>query len=400
MDPKKERSGSNWGKQDRKKHITEKFQNLYGGEPSIWSQAPGRVDLMGSHTDYNEGYVLTEAIDLNTWIAAASRTDQVVCIASLNSGGTAEIDLDNVLTILDVPWTNYVAGVAAILKAEGYELQGFDGLIHSTIPFGSGLSSSAALEVASAILFEHIGSLKIDSVKIAKLCQRAEREFVGMNCGILDQYSSMMGQEGKVLLLDCRTISSEIYPISDDLQVVICDTRAQRSLTGSEYPDRRAQCEFGAEILSGFYPQIKTLRDASLEQLVAHQDEMPEVVVRRCRYIIQENQRVIEMADALVDADHDRIKLLTHESYVGARDLYEISCDEMERMIAAMVSGPGVVGARQAGAGFGGCMAAFVHQDSVEQFCQHVKHHYKQSTGIDTLVYPVVASAGAGILNF
>ena len=386
--------------QERKTYIEQQFEEIYGERPSVWAQAPGRVDLMGSHTDYNEGYVLTQTIDRNTWIAALPRENEKIRIASLNSDGTAEIDLGDIQHSQSAAWTDYVGGVASILKEEGYELRGFDGLVHSTVPFGSGLSSSAALEVASAVLFDHLGDLNINPVDIAKLCQRAEREFVGMNCGILDQYSSAMGKAEQVLLLDCRYIRSETRPIAGDLQVVVCDTRAPRALTGSEYPERRAQCEQGARLLSQFYPEIKTLRDASLEQLDAQKNNMPEVVARRCRFIIQENQRVLDMAEALAEPDYDQIGRLAGESFDGARDLYQISCNEMEKMIAAMDSGPGVIGARQAGAGFGGCMVAFVHQEWVNDFSQHVKQHYKSSTSIDPYIYPVLASAGAGILDF
>jgi galactokinase len=385
--------------QERKSYLAEEYHKLYGALPAVWVQAPGRVDLMGSHTDYNEGFVLTEAIDRNTWIAVRPRSDRKLRIASLNSWGSGEFDLDAIRREGEIFWTNYVLGVADVLQKEGYELMGFDGLIHSTVPFSSGLSSSAALEVASAVLFDHLSGLGLDPVLIARLCQRAENDFVGMNCGILDQYSSMMGKSGEVLLLDCRHISSETRPIAGDIQVVVCDTRAERALTGSEYPERRAQCEQGARILSQHYPEIKTLRDASLDQLEAHRADMSAVVARRCRFVIQENQRVPDMADALAVADLGKIGDLAQESYLGARDLYEISCPEMEAMIVAMNSAPGVIGARQAGAGFGGCMAAFIHRDCVDEFSGHVMQHYQASTGIEPKVYPVVASAGAGIMK-
>ena len=235
--------------QPRKSLITERFTKEFGQSPTIWAQAPGRVDLMGSHTDYNEGFVLTEAIDRNTWIAAQPREDNRVKICSLNAPGCSEFELIDIEYDQVIPWTNYVRGVADIMQQEGYLAQGFNGLIHSTIPFGSGLSSSAALEVCTATLFTAITGQKIDPVIIAKMCQRAENEFVGMNCGILDQYSSAMGQAGSTLLLDCRSITHKIKPIAPGLQVMICDTRAERALTGSEYPERRAQCEQGAKIL-------------------------------------------------------------------------------------------------------------------------------------------------------
>jgi galactokinase len=386
--------------QAREALISRHFVARFGQQPTVWSRAPGRVDLMGSHTDYNLGCVLTQAIDRDTWIAAHPRPDGRVTIESLNLEGRGEFQLEEIEYDAAIPWTNYVRGVAAVFQEEGYLLHGFDGLVHSTIPFGSGLSSSAALEVATAVAFDHMASLDIDPIHMALLCQRAENEFVGMNCGILDQYSSIMGQAGSVLLLDCRDLTSQTKPVAGGIQVVICDTRAKRELTGSEYPERRAQCEEGTRILAGFYPGIQALRDVSLEQLIAHRSSLSDVVYRRCRFIIEENQRVLDIADALARGDRDQITALTAESYAGARDLYEISCNEMEMMMAAMTSGPGVIGARQAGAGFGGCMVAFVEQGEVNAFAQHVKNHYRASSGIEPQVYPVQAAHGASAVEW
>lgn len=384
----------------RRERIADRFVERFGRQPIVWTQAPGRVDLMGSHTDYNLGYVLTQAIDRNTWIAARPRSDGRVVVQSLNLDGGGEFDLARIEYDTAVPWTNYVRGVAAVLQEEGHTLRGFEGLIHSTIPFGSGLSSSAALEVATAVLFDTLGELGLDPVQMALLCQRAENEFVGMNCGILDQYSSTMGKAGSVLLLDCRDLSSQTKPVVDGIQVVICDTRTKRELTGSEYAERRAQCEEGARILAGFYKGVEALRDVSLEQLNAHRGALSDVVYRRSRFVIEENQRVLDMADALACGDREAIGALAAASYAGARDLYEITCHEMERMIAAMRSGPGVIGARQAGAGFGGCMVAFVEQESLVEFTQHVRERYAESTGIESEVYPVQAAPGAAPLVF
>jgi galactokinase len=383
----------------RKDLIEAGFRERFGGEPTVWSRAPGRVDLMGSHTDYNLGYVLTQAIDRDTWIAARPRSDGRVAVESLNLEGRGEFPLDGIEYDAAVPWTNYVRGVASVLLEEGYSLRGFDGLVHSTIPFGSGLSSSAALEVATATLSDTLGNLQIQPVPMALYCQRAENEFVGMNCGILDQYSSTMGKAGSVLLLDCRDLSSRTKPVAGGIQVVICDTRASRELTGSEYAERRAQCEAGARILGGFYPGVRSLRDASLEQLDARRADLSGVVYRRCRFVIEENQRVLDIADALARGDQGQIATLAAQSYAGARDLYEIGCAEMEMMMAAMLSGPDVIGARQAGAGFGGCMVALVDSVGVEGFAEHVRTRYRASSGIEPRVYPVQAAPGAGPLE-
>ncbi|MFN2232652.1 MAG: galactokinase [Anaerolineales bacterium] len=386
------------GDSNRRGRITQQFIQMYSESPQLWVQAPGRVDLMGSHTDYNEGFVLTQSIDRNTWIAVSPREDNKIRISSMNASGSAEVDLADIRHNPTASWADYVSGVAAVFKQEGYQLKGFNGLIHSTIPFSSGLSSSAALEVASAVLFVHLGDLQIVPVDIAKLCQRAEREFVGVNCGILDQYSSTMGKVGQVLLLDCRCIYSETSPIADEVQVVICDTCKPRMLTGSEYQERQIQCEQGTAILSRFYPDIHSLRDVNLEQLDAHKDDLPAIVASRCRFIIQENQRVLDMANALAKPDFDQIKLLTSESFAGARDLYQISCSEMDEMYAAMTSS-GAIGARQAGAGFGGCMLALVHPEHLDAFINSVHDLYLTKTDIKPEVFPVTTSPGAGMMS-
>jgi galactokinase len=258
------------------------------------------------------------------------------------------------------------------------------------------LSSSAALECATAVLFQTLGGWDIDKIQLALLCQRAENEFVGMNCGILDQYTSVLGQEGCALLLDCRDLTSRPVALPDDMQVVICDTRAQRELTGSEYGERRAQCEEGARLLGKVYPGVQALRDVSLEQFKAHEADLPPIVAKRCRFIIEENKRVLGLSEKLSAGDRAAIRALTDASYAGARDLYEIGSPEMAAMMDAMLGAPGVIGARQAGAGFGGCMVALVEADRVDAFAGHVGSSYLAATGIEHEVYPVRAAAGAG----
>ena len=375
------------------------FALRYGSLPELWVRAPGRVDLMGSHTDYNEGYVLTLPIDRDTWIAARPRADGWVAIESLNLGGGCEFDLQAVQKDARAPWTNYVRGVAAILRQEGYPLTGFDGLVHSTIPLSSGLSSSAALEAATLQVFQALGGWRIEPVQQARLCQRAENEFVGVNCGILDQYTSILGQPGCALLLDCRDLTSRGVEVPAEISIVICDTRAKRQLAGTEYAERRAECEAGVRQLAGYTPHVRTLRDITVEELAANQDRLPPSVARRCRFIVEENRRVLDMAAALPAADRRQIAGLTARSYAGARDLYEINSREMSWMMTAMLGAPGVIGARQAGAGFGGCMLAFVERAQTGPFRRHVEGAYAAAGGLTPGVYVVQPAPGAGLAS-
>lgn len=369
--------------------LADEFSARFGNEPLIFEHAPGRVDLMGSHTDYNQGHVLTLAIDRDTWIAARPRSDRQVVIHSLDLDGVGSFSLGNIRPDPDITWSNYVRGVAVALQSEGYWLTGFDGLVHSTIPLRSGLSSSAALEVATGRLFNRLGNFGLDPVHLALLCQQAENEFVGMNCGILDQYTSSVGQVGSALLLDCRFLTSKPVCLPENISVVICDTRSHRELTGSEYPDRRAACEQGAQIFATHYPSVKTLRDVSPEMLSAQRIDLPEIIGKRVQFIIEEQQRVLDLAAALTSDDSKAIHELAAASFAGARDLYEICTPEMEAMYSAMTASPGVIGARQAGAGFGGCMVAFVESAHLDQFADSVEQHYQAATGISPLVYKV-----------
>jgi galactokinase len=350
---------------------------------------------MGSHTDYNQGYVLTLPIHRQTMIAAAPRADRKVALASLDLEGECIFSLDAIEFDEDVQWSNYVRGVAEVFQAEGFPLNGFDGLIHSTVPLGSGLSSSAALEVAAARLFQALNAggegakFELDAVRLALLCQKAENQFVGMNCGILDQYTSSVGQVGNALLLDCRSLESRTIPIDPGVSIVICDTRTKRELTGSEYADRRAQCEKGAAMLARQHAAIQSLRDASLSQLNASQDQLPAVIYKRCKFILEENQRVLELAEALVNGNEAQISRLTKASFEGARDLYEIVIPEMERMLDCITSSPGSIGGRQAGAGFGGCLVAFVEKGREAEFSNSVMEAFYEHTGITAQVFPV-----------
>ncbi len=383
--------------QARLARISAEFQAIYGTPPSAIVRAPGRVDLMGSHTDYNMGFVMTMPIDRDTWLAVRPRDDREVHLRSHNLAGHSQFSLHEIKHDPQVEWSNYVRGVARFMPNES--LVGFDGLIDSTVPFGSGLSSSAALEMATVAAFLHLGDLSMDPVQMAIIGQRAENEFVGVKTGILDQYSSALGQTGCALQLDCRHLTSEPIPIDRSLAVVICNTNFKRQLVGSEYDDRRAQCLEGVYILRQHDPTIEALRDVTVAQFAEFSAEMPPIIAKRCRFIIEENQRVQQLADALAANDQHTLWQLFADSYNGARDLFEISVPAMDAMIAAMRSAPGSVAARQTGAGFGGCMVALVEQERVAEFSAYVAQTYRATTQIEPEIYAVSASAGAGLLQ-
>jgi len=375
----------------RRERMKQWFAEQFGGEPTLWSRAPGRVDLMGSHTDYNLGFVLTLAISRDAWVAARPREDGLVRLYSVNLDARDSFDLGAIPSrdASGAHWRDYPRGVAWALAAEGLPLRGFDGVIHSSVPIRSGLSSSAALECAIAVTFRALGGWPMSGERLARLCQRAENAYVGVNCGILDQLSSCLGSAGCALLLDCRDLSTRPAPLAEGIGVVICDTKSPRELVGGEYGARRALCEQGAARLG-----VAALRDATRAQAAT----LPGDVRKRCEFIVAENERVLAISDALAAGDRGAIRRLCAESFAGARDLYEICSPSMLAMMEAMTAAPGVIGARQAGAGFGGCMVAFVESEATSAFAAGASRRYREMTGLDPEIYPVAAADGASVM--
>jgi galactokinase len=378
----------------RAEKVVARFRQKYTGDPELWTRAPGRVDLMGSHTDYNLGFALTLPISRDTWIAARPRNDRIVRIFSMNFEAEDEFRLDDIRAVSESRWRNYPRGVAAILQNEGFSLGGYDAVVHSTVPVETGLSSSAALECALATMFEAFGDWGLTPERKALLCQRAENDFVGVKCGILDQYSSCLGRKGCALLLDCRDLSTREVSLPDRFQVVVCNTMSQRELSGGEYATRRAECEQGAAALG-----VATLRDLTPEVLAARRHELPERVARRCEFIVAESARALLLAEALSTVDRTTVAQLFRDSFAGARDLYEICSLPMVDMMNAMVTAPGVIGARQAGAGFGGCMVALVDAPLTSAFQAAVKSAYQSATQICPEIYSVEPGNGTEVFK-
>jgi galactokinase len=285
------------------------------------------------------------------------------------------------------------------MRLRGHLPAGVDAVIHGTVPLGGGLSSSASLEVAVALMFQAVSSLSIPAREIAELCQQAENQSAGVMCGILDQYSCVFAKEDTALLLDCRSLTHVEARIPSDISIVICDTNYPRTLAGSEYGKRRWECDEGTRLLRERDPRVRTLRDVNTPLFERLKGFLPEVLARRCRFVFEENQRVAAFFAALVRDDRDAMRELCALSFQGERDLYEKTVPAMERMYEAMTSGPGVVAARQLGGGFGGCMVAYVLQDRVPEFSAHVMASYREKTGIEPAVHVALPQAGAGPLE-
>ncbi len=375
------------------------FKEHFGGEPEVLVRAPGRVNLIGGHTDYNDGFVLPVAIDRDIMVASRSRDDALVRVYSLDFGAMAEFALDDIHSDSENTWSNYPRGVAHFLKEEGYELRGMEAVVTGNIPLAAGLSSSAAMEVAMAMAFEKISGLEIDPVRMALICQKAENQFVGVNCGIMDQFISRMGLKDHALLLDCRILEFELVPFKlEGVKIVVCNTAVKRGLVDSEYNKRRSECERGMTILDEFLPGIRALRDVDIDDFQRYKSYLPEITEKRCRYIIKENMRVLESVQSLEENDLARFGFLMNESHVGLRDEYEVSCPELDAMVEIAWSIDGVLGSRMTGAGFGGCTVTLVTEDCVEQLIEKVNKEYPERTGLQPEIYVCTAEDGAGDL--
>jgi len=371
------------------------FREAFGYPPRRLFQAPGRVNLIGEHTDYNDGFVLPMAIDRGIWLAAAPRDDRRVRVRapSLGEDAASDFALDHLQPSRRNRWSNYSRGVLALLDRAGYPIRGLDLVYSGNVPIGAGLSSSAAVEVAVATAADDLFDLHLPPIKTAQLCQQAEQEFAGTQCGLMDQLISVLGQQDQALLIDCRHLTWEWVPLPPDVAVVVCDTGKRRSLTHSAYNERRAQCEEGALRLG-----VPALRDLSVEAFEARAGELPPLLRKRCRHVVHENERTLQAARALQQGDVASFGQLMFASHTSLRDLYEVSCDELDLMVALARLQPGCWGARMTGAGFGGCVVALVERRAVRAFVAKVAALYECQSQRTPSLYVCRASAGAGPL--
>jgi galactokinase len=376
-----------------------RFEKRFGQRPRIF-RAPGRVNLIGEHTDYNDGFVMPAAVGFSSYVAIAPRDDRKLLIESEEFPGHFEFEIDNLPSTRTGAWCDYILGVASVLQQTGCHLQGANLLVHSEVPIGAGLSSSAAIEVSSALSFTSLDSTQLPLPQLAKLCRRAENEFVGARVGIMDQFVSCMGKAGHAFLLDCRSLEYKFVPIPPDVQLVVCNTMVKHDLATGAYNQRRAECEEGVRLFSQWNPRVRALRDVSLDLLNQHAKDLPPVIAKRCTHVVCENQRTLDAAESLLNGDLKTLGRLMRESHNSLRDLYEVSCRELDVMVDSAEGLPGFIGGRMTGGGFGGCTVNLVRQENAEAFAAQISERYQKAVGIHPQTYLCNAEDGAQELNW
>jgi galactokinase len=374
--------------------LADEFQRSYHIRPSIF-RAPGRVNLIGEHTDYNDGFVMPAAIGFYTWVAASARPDRTLHVHSGEFDETIDLSLDSLAGPPRKHWSDFVRGVAAVLHSRGIQISGANLIIQGQVPMGAGLSSSASLEVATGLALLATSQAEVPQLELVKICQRAEHEYVGTRCGIMDQFIAVYASSGHALMIDCRSLDYQSLSIPDDARLVICNSMVKHVLASGEYNRRRAECEAGVKVFRMNSPAVHALRDVTMADLVNHETELPEVVYRRCRHVISENQRVLDAAKALDAADLNLFGRLMYESHRSLQNDYEVSCTELDLLVEIASSCEGVYGSRMTGGGFGGCTITLVRAHSVEAFQEKVTQAYKEKTGITPDVYVCSAAQGA-----
>jgi len=377
-----------------KRRVVEGFEQQYGQPPPLVVRAPGRVNIIGEHTDYNDGFVLPMAIDRAVWMALRPGDTGRVEVRSLEYGETRSFELEQARQGRregeETGWIDYIEGVAWSLMGAAHDLRGWEGVMAGDVPIGAGLSSSAALEMATARAFAELSGLTWEPGAMARLGQRAENEWVGVNCGIMDQMISSAGREGHALLLDCRSLEYELVPLPEGTSVVVLDTGTRRGLVDSAYNERRRQCEAAAEHFG-----VKALRDVTGDGFAARQHELDEVTRRRARHIISENERTVEAAAVMRAGDGARLGALMNASHESLQHDFEVSSDALDTMVRVARLHPECLGARMTGAGFGGCAVALAPANAATDLADAVAEEYRRATGNQPSAYVCAATDGA-----
>lgn len=381
------------------------FRQKFGRSPAFVARAPGRVNLLGEHVDYNDGFVLPAAIDRATWIAfRPSDSDQTTLWAAdfdhravFSPATLADKTQPDGSPLPD--WARYPAGMMWVLREAGLETPAMDAVFASDVPRGSGLSSSASVEMAFGVAWQHLGGWTLAPMELAKLGQRAENRYVGVNCGMMDQFASACGVENRLLLLDCRSLEWETLTLPEEVSIVVADTTVRRKLTSGEYNNRRAACEEAVRLLQADLPEIRSLRDVNLADFNLLADRLPGEIEKRARHVVEEIERTRQAIPLLQAGDVARFGGLMNACHVSLRDLYEVSCPELDVMVAVAQSLPGCYGARLTGAGFGGCTVNLVAREQAQSFAQSLAAAYESQTGLHPEIYICKASDGAGVVS-
>jgi len=375
--------------------IEETFGKLFGSTPEVVVRAPGRVNLIGEHTDYNDGFVLPAAIDRAIAFAGSRRADRQVRVHSLDFNDFTEFSLDANQKDSHHTWSNYLRGVSKFLEEDGHRLAGADLVFGGDVPREAGLSSSAAVEVGAATFWKKLLQLELDPVYIVKLSRRAENEFVGVPCGIMDQFISALGRQDHALFLDCRDLSYRHVPLRGDVKIVVCNSGVKRALAQSEYEVRLKQCRQAVAQIASTGLAVNSLRDVEPADLETAAPALNELLLRRARHVVTENQRVLEAVEVLESGDLERFGELMNASHESLRDDYEVSSQELDMLVELAWKQPGVLGARMTGAGFGGCTVNLVRAEAAEAFAAGVSKGYEQALGLKAETYICRASDGA-----
>jgi galactokinase len=368
--------------------VKEGFVKQFSAEPAFVVRAPGRVNLIGEHTDYNDGFVMPMAIDRAVYIALRPRNDKKVRLYSMDFEIWGEFALDDLQR--EKGWLEYPKGVAWVLQNEGLNLQGFEGVISGDIPRGAGLSSSAAIELATARAFQSVSGFSWNAKQMALLGQKAENQWVGVNCGIMDQLISAVGQKDHAVLIDCRSLDTESVPLPNGSVVVIMDTNTRRGLVDSAYNERRSQCEEAAKFFG-----VKALRDVTLKEFEARRDELSPMTYKRAKHVISENERTTQAAHAMKQSDAVLLGQLMNASHESLKDDFEVSSEALNIIVDCARVEAGCYGARMTGAGFGGCAVALVKSDKAEAFAKNVAQSYKHKIKQEASIYVCQATEGA-----
>ncbi|GAA4329732.1 galactokinase [Flaviaesturariibacter amylovorans] len=375
------------------KKVARVYTENWGGEPLL-ARSPGRVNIIGEHTDYNDGFVLPAAIDKAVYVAAGRRNDDRIELKAVEFNDSYSTSLDAIAP-REGQWTNYILGVVDQFRKRGHQLGGFNLVIDGDIPFGAGLSSSAAVECATAFALSELFGLNVPREELIRVAQKAEHEFAGVLCGIMDQFASMFGKKDHVVRLDCRSMDYQYVPLRlDGYKLLLLNTNVKHSLSSSEYNVRRQQCEAGVDMVRQKYPEVKSLRDVTVPMLDECVRDTDELVYRRCKYVVEESERLLEGCADLERGDLTALGMKMFRTHRGLSDEYEVSCPELDFLVNAVRENDAVLGARMMGGGFGGCTINIVREDAIDALVNELAPKYKEATGLE--LTPIIAGIEEG----